>query len=195
MSVPFMLDPPPVVHQTAQTCWAASYESWNRANGNENSRSSSQMIRMLESMNGSGQDPMTTAAGRATPEGIDFIASIGLIQFLTPSPSSVTTAVLGELLHAGYLYLVYYRAPGAPAHAVVCYGVDQQYIHVMDPMPDRGLYQQPANFFLTMSQGRVMIGLSMLNLLGMNIDRSLSGLRQQAGSLSAADVMSQVRGS
>ena len=195
MSVPFMLEPPPVVQQSAETCWAASYESWNRANGNENSRSASQMVRLLESMNQDGLDPMTTRAGRATPKGIDFLANIGLIQFLTPGPTSVTTAVLGGLLQAGYLYLAYFHAPGAPAHAVVCYGVDQQYIHVMDPMPGRGLYQQPANFFLTMSQGRVLIGLSMINLLGMNIDRSLAGLRQQAGGLSSAEVMNRVRGS
>lgn len=47
MSVPFMLDPPPVVSQTAQTYWAAAYESWDRANGNESCRSSQQMIELL----------------------------------------------------------------------------------------------------------------------------------------------------
>lgn len=32
MTIPTTLAPPPVVTQTAQTCWACSFESWAEAN-------------------------------------------------------------------------------------------------------------------------------------------------------------------
>lgn len=38
-------------------------------------------------------------------------------------------------------------------------GVHEEHIYLMDPYPGRGLMERPANFFLTMQQGHVVVGL------------------------------------
>jgi hypothetical protein len=172
MAFPIYLDRPPVVTQTAQTCWAAAFESWADANaqltGTDNQVGRQLLINWFESGNG-----LTFESGRATPQGMSLMAGLGFMRMLAFRAANVTTRLLGRLLEEGYLYVVYFRRPGTPAHAVVCYGVDDKGIYVMDPMPGRGLEAREGNFFMTMSEGSVVIGLPMLVGLSRSIGRSL----------------------
>jgi hypothetical protein len=143
MAVPFTLEPPPVVIQTAQTCWAAAFESWADANarlsGVRNTIGHQQLIAWFAD-----DRSMTYESGRATPNGMMVMAGLGLMHLVPFEATYITIERLGVLLEAGYLYLTYFRNPGAPAHAVVCYGVDERNILVMDPWPGRGLTTRPA---------------------------------------------------
>ncbi len=161
MAVPLLLDPPPVITQSAQSCWAAAFESWAEANervtGIANNIGQRQLIEWFE-----GNPDLTTEAGRATPQGITLMAGLGLMRLIPFRSPSITLRVLGALLEHGYLYISYFRRPGAPAHAVVCYGVDTDGIYLMDPWPGRGLITREANYFQTMNEGSLVIGFSMV---------------------------------
>lgn len=174
MTVPLMLDPPPVVTQTEQTCWAASFESWARAcearDGVASTITAERLIELFEGSRG-----LTSASGRATTDGIMLMAGMGLMHLVPFNARRVSIEVLGRALERGYIYLVYFRV-GHPAHAVVLYGVDAQWIHVMDPWPGRGLIQLPANHFLTLRHGRVLLGFPLLGDLTRGLSTSLAPL-------------------
>ncbi len=174
MTLPIMLDPPPVVAQTAQTCWAAAFESWAdataRLQGTTNNLSSRRLIEMFD-----GNRHLTYRTGRATPDGIMLMAGMGLMSLVPLRARRVSIEVLGRALDQGYVYLIYFRVHH-PAHAVVLYGVDQQNIYVMDPMPDRGLMTLPPNYFLTLSDGQVLLGFSMVGELNRSLAASLAPL-------------------
>ena len=174
MTIPLMLDPPRVVTQSAQTCWAAAFESWSeattRAAGAGNPISSERLIEMF------GRDRhLTRASGRATADGIMVMAAMGLMRTVAFRSRRVTIDVLGRALEQGYVYLIYFRV-GHPAHAVVLYGVDAGAIYVMDPWPGRGLTTLPANYFATLSNGRVVMGFPMLGDLASGVSAALAPL-------------------
>lgn len=169
MTIPIMLAPPPVVSQTAQTCWACSFESWAEANsqllGITNTLSSQRLIELFD-----GNRRLTRSSGRATPDGIMVMASLGFMDLVTYRARRVHAEVLARALDQGYVYLIYFR-DGHPAHAVVLYGVDTESVYLMDPMPDRGLITRPRNFLTTLHNGHVVLGLPMLG----DIIRGVSG--------------------
>ena len=168
MSIPNMLAEPPVVVQTAQTCWAAAFESWADATatlqGTTNTLTSQRLIDLF-----GGDSQLTQPTGRATPDGIMLMAGMGLMQLFPFRPSRLTIALLGRALDLGYVYVIYFRV-GHPAHAIVLYGVDARSIYVMDPMPGRGLITLAPNYFMTLSDARVLLGFS----LGLALSRSVS---------------------
>jgi hypothetical protein len=176
MSVPIMLDPPPVVTQTAQTCWAAAFESWSAAiaqlTGLPSERAGAQqLIDWFERGHG-----LVRPDGRATHRGIGLVAGIGLMDLQRRPARQVTVNVLGSALEHGHLYISYFSRPGRAAHAVVCYGVDAQSIHVMDPMPGAGLTAWPAAYFLHWPQGWAVIGTSLVLDLTRGAQRSIAQL-------------------
>ena len=176
MAVPIMLDPPPVIVQTAQTCWAAAFESWHEANAGLSGTSPTigrhQLIEWFESGEG-----LTYESGRATPNGMMLMAGLGLMSMYPFDATYITIERLGTLLESGYIYLTYFREAGAPAHAVVCYGVDAEHIYLMDPYPGRGLIERPANYFLTMQQGHVVVGLPLGVALSRRVGEAVESLR------------------
>jgi hypothetical protein len=165
MAVPLIHPPPPVVTQTAQTCWACACESWLEANerftGLDNTIGRHDLIRWLGSGEGLVYED-ERRRGRATPEGMTVMAGIGLMQLTPYRARRVSVDRLGRELEKGYLYLTYFSRPGRAAHAVVCYGVDGSNIYVMDPMPGAGLGTREASYFLQMPSGRVVIGTPMM---------------------------------
>lgn len=176
MSFPMMHPRPPEITQGAQTCWAASFEAWQAGNssliGIQPTTSQAQLIEWLES--GSG---LTYESGRATPEGMMLMAGIGMMSLKPVPPARATIQALGDLLEAGYLYIVYFRRPGTPAHAVVCYGVDHEGIHLMDPMPDRGIITVEPDFFTAMTEGAVLVGFPLDVALARQVGQALQQLQ------------------
>jgi hypothetical protein len=160
MAVPLIHPQPPLVSQEPQSCWAASFVAWQEGTGyltgTQPSTTQADLIRWLES--GSG---LLYESGRATPNGMSLMAGIGMMHLAPVLTRDATIENFGLMLEAGYLYLVYFRRPGAPAHAIVCYGVDEQGILVMDPWPDRGYITLPPDFFTAMTDGRLLVGFSL----------------------------------
>ncbi len=179
MTIPNMLADPPVVTQTAQTCWAAAFESWAEANatlhGVTNTMSSQRLIELF------GDDShLTQPTGRATPDGIMLMAAMGMMRLVPLRPRRISIGVLGRALDLGYVYLIYFRV-GHPAHASVLYGVAAQNIYVMDPMPGRGLITLAPNYFLTLGNAHVLLGFSMLLDLSRSVSASLAPLLSDGG--------------
>ena len=178
MTFPIMLAPPPVVTQTAQTCWACAFESWSEANALlfniSNPYSAQQMIDLFA------RDPHLTYGhtARASTEGMMVLSALGIMDMRGYVSRRVRLSMLADALDSGYVYLVYLRV-GHPAHAVVLYGVDASNLYVMDPMPDAGLVTLPANYLLTLPHGRIVIGKPLLGDL-------VRGLEDARATLSSA---------
>jgi hypothetical protein len=168
-----MLEVPPIVTQTRETCWAAGFESWSRAIQRETGSSvdppgAQQVIEWFED----GRNLMFDS-GRATQHGMMLMAGLGLMQLRAYRARRTDIALLGLELEKGHLYLSYFSRPGRAAHVVVCYGVDTQAIYVMDPMPDAGLITLPPNYFLPWHAGWVVVGTSLLLDLHRSLQSSL----------------------
>lgn len=174
MTIPIMLAEPPVIVQTAQTCWATAFESWAEANaslsGTPNTLSRHRLIELFE-----GDRRLTMASGRATTDGIMLMAGLGLMNLIPFNARRVSIELLARALDRGYVYLIYFRT-GHPAHAVVLYGVDTQWIHVMDPMPGRGLVTLDPTYFATLRHGQVLLGFSMSLELSRGVSAALMPL-------------------
>ena len=182
MTFPIMLEPPPVVTQTAQTCWACAFESWSAANARlfntSNPYTAQQVIDLFA------RDPHLTYGhtARASAEGIMVLSALGIMDMRGYVSRRVHLDMLATALDSGYVYLVYFRV-GHPAHAVVLYGVDAGNLYVMDPMPDAGLVALPANHLLTLPHGRIVIGRP---LLGDLIRSTSSAVASLSSALSGA---------
>jgi hypothetical protein len=178
MALPLVLDPPPEVFQTGLTCWAASYESWSRANarliGIESPVDDQATIEWFQS-----HPNLLTAEDRVTRRGYAMLSCRGLMTLNRYSPRDVTAELLGELLESGYLYVIYQGANSTSSHCVVCYGADHKDIHVMDPWAGRGLIRREPSFFLQMQGGHgvVVIGTPGIVALSRGIGDALSSLR------------------
>ncbi len=89
MAIPNMLAPPPIVTQTAQTCWAAAFESWAEANatlhGVTNTLSSQRLIDLF-----GGNSQLTQSTGRATPDGIMLMAGMGMMRLVPLRPRRIS---------------------------------------------------------------------------------------------------------
>lgn len=174
MTIPTMLAPPPVVTQTAQTCWACSFESWAEANaqlfGTTNNWSAQRLIELFNGSRG-----LTYRTGRATTDGIMLMAGLGFMTLTPFNARRVHAEVLARALEQGYVYLVYFRV-GRPAHAVVLYGVDTESIFLMDPMPNCGLITRPCNYLTTLHNGRVLLGIPLLGELTRGVSAALMPL-------------------
>lgn len=175
MTIPIMLAPPPVVTQTAQTCWACAFESWSEANARlfntPNSITAQQMIDLFA------RDPHLTYGhtARASAEGMMVLSALGIMDMRGYATRHVRLSMLADALDSGYVYMVYFRV-GHPAHAVVLYGVDRSNLFVMDPMPGAGLVTLPANHLLTLPHGRVVLGRPLLGDLIRGTSTSVSSL-------------------
>ena len=161
MTIPIVHPDPPVVTQTAQTCWACAYESWSRANAAMFGTSSGMTARDLIDL--FRRDPRLTfgSTDRASADGIRALSALGLMDMRGYPTSRLRLETLGQALDSGYIYLIYFRV-GRPAHAVVLYGADSTNLHVMDPMPGAGLVRLAANHLLTLPRGRAVLGRPMI---------------------------------
>lgn len=182
MPVPKVLPRPPLVVQEPQSCWAASFVAWQEANGQltgtQPSVSQADLIRWLESGSGLMYD-----SGRATPSGMMVMAGVGMMRLVPFRVRRATIEGFATLLEAGYLYLVYFRRPRTPAHAIVCYGVEEDGFLVMDPWPARGYIKLPPDFFTAMSEGHLMVGFS----LELGLARSVGAAMETLTAPSAAE--------
>lgn len=176
MAVPIMHARPPLLEQGPQTCWAASFEAWQVGNshltGSQPTVTQARLVEWLES--GSG---LLYESGRATPDGMMLMAGLGMMHLAPIRTRDATIEALGAMLEAGYLYVVYFRRPATPAHAIVCYGVDEQQIHVMDPWPDRGYISLAPDFFTSMTEGRLLVGFSLEVALARQVSTALEQLQ------------------
>lgn len=161
MAIPLVHPEPPVVTQTAQTCWACAFESWSRANaalfGTSSGMTARELIDLFR------RDPGLTYGhtARASVDGIRVLSALGLMELRGYRTSQLRLEMIGAALESGYIYLIYFRV-GRPAHAVVLYGADTTNLHVMDPMPQAGLVDLPANHLLTLPRGRAVFGLPLV---------------------------------
>lgn len=175
MAIPIMLAPPPVVTQTAQTCWACAFESWSAANARLFNLSSTvtaqQMIDLFA------RDPRLTYGhtARASAEGMMVLSALGIMDMRGYVSRHVRPELLAAALDSGYVYLVYFRVRH-PAHAVVLYGVDANNLYVMDPMPGAGLVVLPASHLMRLPHGRVVIGKALLGDLMRGSSAALTSL-------------------
>lgn len=182
MAIPLVHPAPPVVTQTAQTCWACAFESWSRANnemfgtsGGPTARDLIDLFRRNPRLNHGHTD-------RASTEGMRVLSALGLMDMRGFHTSRLHLETLGAALERGYVYLVYFRE-GHPAHAVVLYGADSSNLMVMDPMPNAGLIQLRASHLLKLPRGRAVLGMPLLGDL----------LRQPAGGPSLAQALQGAR--
>ena len=174
-----ILDRPRVVTQDPRTCWAAAFESWADAdaamNGTTNSRDMSQLISDFDRWG-------MTRNGRLTLGGMRLLASLGMMRMREHHPGRLTPTKFSEMLtEYGYLYLAVYGHlinNVRRGHALVCYGVDDSRIYVMDPWPGHGYRQIPSSHFVQSTGTRVFIGTSLTTALSRSIEQSFSILLQ-----------------
>ena len=129
-----MLDRPRVVTQDPRTCWAAAFESWADAdaamNNTTNSRDMNQLISDFDRWG-------MTRNDRLTLRGMRLLASLGMMRMREHHPGRLTPTRISEMLtEFGYLYFAVYGHlinNVRRGHALVCYGVDDSRIYVMDP--------------------------------------------------------------
>lgn len=181
MTLPTVLDSPREITQSPRTCWAAAFESWTDAtatlNGAHNSHTMNQLIYDFDRWH-------MTRNDRLTNHGTRLLASLGLMKVQEYSPRRLTVQRIGTLLvEHGYLYLLVFGESangGRAGHAVVCYGATSEKIHVMDPLPGRGLWELPAANFLQSGDVRLFVGTSLVTTLNRDVTAAVNRLQGAA---------------
>ncbi len=176
-----LLPQPPRVTQNERRCWAAAFESWDRANANcfgiPACFDQGQLATWFDRTHG-----LTGHGGAATADGLSVIQSIGMMRVRSMVGARLTSDLLAEWLQISYVFCAYsWPASGGSrsgSHAMVLYGVQKETIFMMDPAAHRGLVREPVHFFHRPGI-RAAFGVSLLADFRRGLDSTIASL--QAG--------------
>lgn len=134
MAIPVTLSVPPrVLQNDPMGCWAASFNSWSRAQGISRPWDEPRMIEIFSQL----RNVLYSDHG-AQDRGIRVLSSFAFMNLESVRGSRLTAEYIGgKLEREGHIYLAYKPIGDGlqGGHVVVVYGVTQTHALVMDPDP------------------------------------------------------------
>jgi hypothetical protein len=172
-----MLPAPPVVIQESRMgCWAAAYESWNRANESEfgvgGVADATKLKRSLGTLSGHFHH-----SGGLTPNRMLLLGNIGIMRSGRLRGRQVNVQLIAIALAEGYVYCTYYTQ--RIAHAILIYGVRGATVFAMHPwFASKWLVELPVSSFA--DKVAVLFGTPLLATLAHDLDTVTANLRETA---------------